>query len=67
MASTCRERPAFTPLPYRGDLTLTKPGSIQSYTLRFGGAPLREAVVNLLEKELGGERVPEEPARIASG
>lgn len=56
-----RERPAFTPLPYRGDLSLTRPGSIQSYTLRFGGAPLREAVVTLLEKELGGERVPEEP------
>jgi hypothetical protein len=55
-----RERPAFTPLPYRGALTLAKPGSIQSYTLRFGGAPLREAVVDLLIKELAGERVPEE-------
>jgi hypothetical protein len=60
-ADELRERPAFTPLPYRGDLSLTKPGSIQSYTLRFGGAPLREAIVDLLVKELGGERVPEEP------
>jgi hypothetical protein len=60
-ADVLRERPAFTPLPYRGDLDLAKPGSIQSYTLRFGGEPLREAIVDLLVKERGGERVLEEP------
>jgi hypothetical protein len=56
-----RERAAFTPLPYRGDLSLAKPGSIQSYTLRFGGEPLRDAIVDLLVKEQGGERLPGEP------
>lgn len=58
-ADELRERASFTPLPYRGDLSLARPGSIQSYTLRFGGEPLRDAVVDLLVKELAGERVQE--------
>jgi len=56
-----RERPAFTPLPYKGELIIAKPGSIQSYTLRFGGAALRDAIVDVLLKERAGERVPEDP------
>jgi hypothetical protein len=56
-----QERPSFTPLPYRGDLSLAKAGSIQSYTLRFGGEPLRAAIVDVLVKELAGERLKEEP------
>jgi hypothetical protein len=58
-ADELRERASFTPLPYRGDLSLARPGSIQSYTLRFGGEPLRDAVVDLLVKELAGERAQE--------
>jgi hypothetical protein len=49
-----------TPLPYRGELTLAKPGDYQSYTLQPGGAPLRQVVVDLLASELGGERLPDE-------
>lgn len=60
-ADELRERASFTPLPYRGDLSLAKAGSIQSYSLQFGAAPLRDAVVDLLVKEMGGERVPEVP------
>ena len=66
-ADVLRERPAFTPLPYRGDLSLAKPGSIQSYTLRFGGEPLREAIVDLLVKELAANACRKNRARIASG
>jgi hypothetical protein len=70
MASTyvdvLRERPAFTPLPYKGELIIAKPGSIQSCTLRFGGAALRDAIVDVLVKERAGERVPETRGRIAS-
>jgi hypothetical protein len=55
------ERPAFAPLPYRGDLALGKAGEIQTYTLRPGGEPLRTAMVNLLVRGFGGERMPDEP------
>ena len=55
-----RERPAFTVLPYRGQLALAKRGSIQAYVLRFGGEPLRAAIVELLVKEMAGERLPDE-------
>jgi hypothetical protein len=54
------ERPGFVPLPYRGELTLGKPGEYQAYTLRPGGEPLRAAVVDLLVRDLGGERLADE-------
>jgi hypothetical protein len=54
------ERPDFTPLPYRGDLSLGKPGAYQSYSLHPGGEPLRRAIVDLLVTDLGGERLPDE-------
>ena len=55
-------RPDFVPLPYHGELTLGKVGDYQSYTLRPGGAGLREAVVRHLVEEMGGERLPDESA-----
>src|SRR6266540_3729197 len=54
------ERAAFTPFPYRGEVTLGKPGEFQSYTLRPGSEALRAAMVEVLTKELGGERLPDE-------
>jgi hypothetical protein len=54
------ERAVFTPMPYRGEVTLGSPGDFQSYTLRPGSEALREAIVEVLTKELGGERLPDE-------
>jgi hypothetical protein len=54
------ERPNFKPLPYRGDLVLGKPGEYQSYTLQQCGEPLRDAIVDVLIRDLGAERIPEE-------
>ena len=54
------ERSNFVPLPYRGDLALGKPGEYQSYTLQPGGEALRGAVVDILVRDLGGERLPED-------
>jgi hypothetical protein len=54
------ERRDFVPLPHRGDLTLGKPGGYQSYTLRPGNDQLRDAVVDVLSHDLGGELMQEE-------
>jgi hypothetical protein len=54
------ERSDFIPLPYRGDVALGKPGEYQSYTLRPGGEPLRGAIVDILVKDVGGERLSAE-------
>ncbi len=54
------ERSNFVPLPYRGDLALGKPGEYQSYTLQPGGEALRAAVVDILVRDLGAERLPED-------
>jgi hypothetical protein len=54
------ERPNLVPLPYRGELTLAKPGEYQAYTLRPGGEPLRTAMVGVLVRDFGGERLPDE-------
>jgi hypothetical protein len=53
------ERADFVPLPYRGELTLGKPGEYQSYTLQSGEEALRSAILAAL-LELGGERLPSE-------
>ena len=55
------ERPNFTVLPHRGHLELGKPGEYQGYTLRPGGEALRTAILDLLVRELAGERLPDEP------
>jgi hypothetical protein len=54
------ERANFVPLPYHGDLLVGKAGGYQSYTLRPGAEPLRDAVVDLLVRNLKSEVVPEE-------
>ena len=54
------QRSSFAPLPYRGDFELGKAGAYQSYTLRPGGDSLRTAIVDLLVRDLGGERLPGE-------
>jgi hypothetical protein len=54
------ERREFVPLPYRGDLTLGEPGQYQSYTLRPGSDALRDAMVDILTRDLGAERLPDE-------
>jgi hypothetical protein len=51
------QRSDFMPLPHHGELALGKPGEYQSYTLRPGGAPLREAIVRLLVERMGAEPV----------
>lgn len=53
------ERPDFTPLPYRGEVELGKPGDYQSYRLSPGGEPLRDALVDVLVADLGAERLPD--------
>ena len=55
------ERANFTVLPYKGHLELGKPGEYQAYTLRPGGEGLRTAIVDLLVREPGGERIAGEP------
>ena len=55
-------RPDFVPLPYHGDLFLSKPGMVQTYTLPAGGEALRTAVLELVVRELGGERLRDDPA-----
>jgi hypothetical protein len=54
------ERPAFTPLPFQGRVTVGKPGAFQGYTLRPGSEALRAAMVAVLTTELGGVRLPDE-------
>ena len=54
------ERSNFKPLPYRGDLALGKSGEYQSYTVRQCGEPLRDAIVDVLIRDLGAERITEE-------
>jgi hypothetical protein len=54
-----RERAAFVPLPYHGDLDPGKPGEYQSYTLRPGAEPLREAMLKVLVEKLGAQRMPD--------
>ena len=56
-----RERAEFEPLAYHGDLQVGKPGEYQSYTLRPGGEPLREALLKVLLEKLGAERLPDTP------
>jgi hypothetical protein len=51
------ERPEFVPLPHHGDLALGQPGEYHSYSLRPGGAPLREAIIRLLVERVGAERL----------
>lgn len=53
-------RDRFTPLPYRGQLTVGKPGDYAAYTLRPGGKALRQAMMDVLVTELGAERMPDE-------
>ena len=60
-ADVLAERPNFTVLPHRGHLELGKPGEYQGYTLRPGGEALRTAILDLLVRELAGERLPDEP------
>jgi hypothetical protein len=56
------ERAAFVPLPHKGDLTLGKAGEYQAYTLRPGSPALRDAVIEILSRDLSGELLPEELA-----
>jgi hypothetical protein len=58
-ADVLTARETFGPLPYRGDLTLAKPGEYMSYTVRPGGQKLRSAIVGLLVSEMKGERLPD--------
>jgi hypothetical protein len=51
------ERPGFVPLPYRGQLTLGKPGEAQGYLLLPAGEQLRDEVVRILVEELHGKRL----------
>ena len=56
------EREDFVPLPYRGDLTLGRPGEYQGYTLRPGSERLRDTMVEILSRDLAGEMLPDEVA-----
>ena len=55
------ERRNFTPLPYRGELTLNPDGEHQNYTIRPCGEPMRQALVDFLVKDMGAERMPRDP------
>jgi hypothetical protein len=54
------ERSNFVPLPYRGQLTLRKPGEAQGYVLLPAGEPLRNEVVRMLVEELHGKRLSDD-------
>jgi len=54
------EKAGVRPLPYRGELTLAKPGEYQSYTLQPARDRMRDVVVGLLVNTLGGTRLPDE-------
>ena len=58
-ADVLAARETFEPFPYRGDLTLAKPGEYMSYTVRPGTQKLRSAIVGLLVSEMKGERLPD--------
>ncbi|AMY10885.1 hypothetical protein LuPra_04128 [Luteitalea pratensis] len=57
-------RPDAVPLPYRGALSEGGPGAYQTYQLSPGGRPLRDAVYDILVKELHGTPREEEPATV---
>jgi hypothetical protein len=50
------ERPGFVPLPYHGTLTIEGP-DYRTYRIESAGRALREALVEFLVTELGGERM----------
>ena len=52
-----QERPNFVPLPYRGHLTLGRPGQAQGYVLLPAGEPLRNEVIRILVEDLHGQRL----------
>jgi len=52
-----RERPNFTPLPYRGRISTAHDGG-HYYTLKPAGQALADAVVEFLVAELGGTVLP---------
>jgi len=54
------ERPGFTPLPYRGELEIGADRRFAMYTLRPAGSELRQALVDAMVRDLGGERLPDE-------
>ena len=60
------ERPGMIPLPYRGALSDGKPGDYQYYQLSPGGQPLRDAVYDILVKELHGTPREEAPSTVDS-
>jgi hypothetical protein len=51
------ERDDFVPLPHTGKVTLGKPGESQLYWLEPAGTKLKHALVDVLVKEFGGERL----------
>lgn len=53
-------RTDFTPLPYRGEREIDRDGKVTAYYLRPGGTELRNAMVDVMVRELGGERMPDE-------
>lgn len=53
-------RTDFTPLPYRGEREVDHAGKVTAYYLRPGGTALRNAMVEVMVSELGGERMPDE-------
>ncbi len=53
------ERSEFTPLPYKGKLSIEY-GNYHVYRLEPAGPPLRAAIVEWLVTELGAERLPAE-------
>lgn len=59
-ADRLEERGAFTPLPWRGTLTLDYTG-YREYRLAPAREGLREALVAFLVEELGGEALPATP------
>lgn len=59
-ADRLRERPSFTPLPYRGDRERDREGRVTGYYLRPGGTALRDAMMEVLVQRLGATREPDE-------
>lgn len=53
-------RTDFSPLPYRGEREVARDGKVTAYYLKPGGTALRDALVDVMVRDLGGERMPDE-------
>ncbi|MEO7966145.1 MAG: hypothetical protein ABIT38_19755 [Gemmatimonadaceae bacterium] len=57
-------RTSFALLPYRGDMTIGRPGEYQNWTVSPGGEAIRDLVLQTLVSGLKGELLPQSPSTV---